>query len=379
MARTADRGPHAGSVRHVSRLGPRARGELEARSTSARMHSMRDSRCSTEAESTRPWCYCSRRARSDRSARRPKPPRSCRLTSGILELAQRAPARIVPLAAGSTRMDGSSARPSAHPSYGPRRGRSELDELVRRDALLFVHPGRRVRRRELRRWAAVVDYTAQMQAARALAGQGHRALARAQGRIRPARRGAPFQLERLRSRGVSGRDVLHPNVFFETSSYGNRARALPRDVRRGQWSSGPTSRFSTRSRGLDAVRGFGDAVADALATRTRHDCSAQGLTRWIHERVPRTRTSIARHWRSSWSTSRASRASGSASSATTRRRVISFQLYRDPHLDLWLICWLDAQDTGYHDHDVSSGAVYVCDGTLHEDHFERRPTAGCTR
>ena len=48
-----------------------------------------------------------------------------------------------------------------------------------------------------------------------------------------------------------------------------------------------------------------------------------------------------------------------------------FQLYRDPHLDLWLICWLDAQDTGYHDHDVSSGAVYVCQGTLHEDHFER--------
>jgi hypothetical protein len=48
-----------------------------------------------------------------------------------------------------------------------------------------------------------------------------------------------------------------------------------------------------------------------------------------------------------------------------------FQLYRDPHLDVWLICWLDAQDTGYHDHDVSSGAVYVCQGTLLEDHFER--------
>ena len=49
------------------------------------------------------------------------------------------------------------------------------------------------------------------------------------------------------------------------------------------------------------------------------------------------------------------------------------QLYRDPHLDLWLICWLDAQDTGYHDHDISSGAVYVCEGTLHEDHFGRDP------
>jgi hypothetical protein len=47
------------------------------------------------------------------------------------------------------------------------------------------------------------------------------------------------------------------------------------------------------------------------------------------------------------------------------------QLYRDPHLDLWLICWLDAQDTGYHDHDRSSGAVYVCEGRLCEDYFVR--------
>lgn len=49
------------------------------------------------------------------------------------------------------------------------------------------------------------------------------------------------------------------------------------------------------------------------------------------------------------------------------------QLYRDPHLDLWLICWLDAQDTGYHDHDLSAGAVYVCEGILHEDYFGRDP------
>jgi len=45
------------------------------------------------------------------------------------------------------------------------------------------------------------------------------------------------------------------------------------------------------------------------------------------------------------------------------------QLYRDVHLDVWLICWLNAQDTGYHDHDVSSGAVYVCEGILVEDRF----------
>jgi hypothetical protein len=36
------------------------------------------------------------------------------------------------------------------------------------------------------------------------------------------------------------------------------------------------------------------------------------------------------------------------------------QLYRDPNLDVWLICWVDGQQTGYHDHDRSSGAVCVC-------------------
>jgi hypothetical protein len=47
------------------------------------------------------------------------------------------------------------------------------------------------------------------------------------------------------------------------------------------------------------------------------------------------------------------------------------QLYRDANVDLWLICWLDAQDTGYHDHDLSSGAVYIVEGTLREDFFHR--------
>ena len=43
------------------------------------------------------------------------------------------------------------------------------------------------------------------------------------------------------------------------------------------------------------------------------------------------------------------------------------ELYRDVHLDVWLCCWDSQQDTGYHDHDISSGAVYVCEGTLVED------------
>jgi len=47
------------------------------------------------------------------------------------------------------------------------------------------------------------------------------------------------------------------------------------------------------------------------------------------------------------------------------------QLYRDPNLDVWLLCWVGGQNTGYHDHDRSSGAVYVCEGQLCEDYFQR--------
>lgn len=97
----------------------------------------------------------------------------------------------------------------------------------------------------------------------------------------------------------------------------------------------------------------------------------KGLTGWIHGRVPEDSdvdrpalidlvTDLAaqpRFWK------RFVR-----HDPNTRHFV---QLYRDPHLDLWVICWLDAQDTGYHDHDISSGAVYVVEGVLHEDHFER--------
>ena len=49
------------------------------------------------------------------------------------------------------------------------------------------------------------------------------------------------------------------------------------------------------------------------------------------------------------------------------------ELYRDTHIDIWLICWLDDQKTGLHDHDLSSGAVYVCEGTIVEDRFQLHP------
>ena len=42
-------------------------------------------------------------------------------------------------------------------------------------------------------------------------------------------------------------------------------------------------------------------------------------------------------------------------------------LHRREQLDVWLLCWLEVQETGLHDHDLSAGALYVCDGTLVED------------
>jgi hypothetical protein len=47
-----------------------------------------------------------------------------------------------------------------------------------------------------------------------------------------------------------------------------------------------------------------------------------------------------------------------------RRHFVS--LYRDEYVDVWLLCWTCASDTGFHDHDISSGAVRVLDGALGE-------------
>ena len=43
------------------------------------------------------------------------------------------------------------------------------------------------------------------------------------------------------------------------------------------------------------------------------------------------------------------------------------QLWRDDHVDIWVICWMPGHDTGYHDHDLSSGAVAVVQGRLVEE------------
>ncbi|GGF46337.1 cysteine dioxygenase [Marmoricola endophyticus] len=60
-------------------------------------------------------------------------------------------------------------------------------------------------------------------------------------------------------------------------------------------------------------------------------------------------------------------------------------LHRDAHVDVWLLCWTPQNDTGWHDHDVSCGAVSVVSGELVENNLtlaqgarETRVAAGTT-
>jgi len=43
------------------------------------------------------------------------------------------------------------------------------------------------------------------------------------------------------------------------------------------------------------------------------------------------------------------------------------QLHRDDDVAIWLICWMNDHDTGFHDHDLSSGAFRVVDGAVREE------------
>jgi predicted metal-dependent enzyme (double-stranded beta helix superfamily) len=39
----------------------------------------------------------------------------------------------------------------------------------------------------------------------------------------------------------------------------------------------------------------------------------------------------------------------------------------DHEVEIWLICWMPGHDTGFHDHDLSSGAVAVARGAVIEE------------
>ena len=48
-------------------------------------------------------------------------------------------------------------------------------------------------------------------------------------------------------------------------------------------------------------------------------------------------------------------------------------LRHDSNVMVWLICWMEDHDTGFHDHDISSGAVAVVHGHVREERLRLGP------
>jgi predicted TIM-barrel fold metal-dependent hydrolase len=146
---------------------------------------------------------------------------------GILELVAASNGRLLALAAGECRDGFVGACISAQALSTD--VEPLLAELEASGQILFVHPGPPTPFAVGRPgwWPALADYTAQMQTA-------YLGWLARDGAPRPRlpvvfsmlAGGGPVQLERLRSRGVDLRTVLHPNVYFEASSYGRRALEL---------------------------------------------------------------------------------------------------------------------------------------------------------
>jgi Amidohydrolase len=187
--------------------------------------------------------------------------------SGVRVLAGAADGRIVPLAAGSKHEGFAGACVGASELLELDGIAGRLDDLEERGAFLLVHPqAGQLSSARPDWWPSVVDYTAQMQAAYAswLAEGGER-WPRLRVVFALLAGGGPFQLERLRSRGLSGRDLLSDNVFFETASYGRRALDLClATFGVDQLLYGSDTPVIDPEPTLAAVRGFGDAVTDAL-------------------------------------------------------------------------------------------------------------------
>lgn len=189
---------------------------------------------------------------------------------GILELSAASEGRLVPLAADSGVDEFAGTCVGAPELLDLDRLAPRLDELEQRGAFLFVHPGRASPPAGAPAWwPAVVDYTAQMQAAYAVwLAEGAERWPNLQVVFAILAGGGPFHIERLQSRGISGRELLHDNVYFETASYGHRALDLClATFGVGQLLYGSDTPVIDPEPTLDAVRAFGDAVTDALCNR----------------------------------------------------------------------------------------------------------------
>jgi 6-methylsalicylate decarboxylase len=193
--------------------------------------------------------------------------------AGILELARASRGRIVPLA----------ARKPAEGFAGLCVGASELldldaletrlEALVRSGGFLFVHPGAASAPDGAPEWwTAIVDYTAQMQAAYASwLAAGAARWPKLDVVFAILAGGAPFQLERLAARGLDERGAMLPRVWFDTATYGRRAMNLVLSTFGvDRMIFGSDIPVVDPRPGVEAVRSFGEAVAVAVFSANPH-------------------------------------------------------------------------------------------------------------
>ncbi len=188
---------------------------------------------------------------------------------GILELARASGGRIVPLAARAPADGFAGVCVEAPALLDLDKLAPLLDALGQTGGFLFVHPGNaHMPAGAPAWWAAVVVYTAQMQAAYASwFAMGAARWPDLDVVFAILAGGAPIQLERMESRGVTARAAMLPHVWFDTASYGKRALELTMStfgVERMLF--GSDAPVVDPAGALITVRSFGDAVANALVS-----------------------------------------------------------------------------------------------------------------
>ena len=188
--------------------------------------------------------------------------------TGILELARAAAGRIVPLAAREPGEGFAGLCLSADELLDLDAVAPRLDALAAGGGFLFVHPGPPAGRGAPEWWTAIVDYTAQMQAAWVTwFAAGAERWPELDVVFAILAGGAPIQLERMTSRGFDERRAMLPHVWFDTATYGRRALELGMatfGVDRMLFGSDVP--VVDPAPALGAVRSFGDAVAAALVS-----------------------------------------------------------------------------------------------------------------
>jgi predicted TIM-barrel fold metal-dependent hydrolase len=186
---------------------------------------------------------------------------------GILELAAAAGGRVIPLAATEPRQGFAGLTVAGSELLDLNALAPRLDALTESGGWLFVHPGPAVTPPELPAWwPAIVDYTAEMQAAYvAWLAAGAARWPTLDVVFAILAGGAPIQLERMAARGVDERSAMLPRIWFDTATYGRRALNLAMSTFGVEpMLFGSDIPVLAPDAAIDVVRSFGEAVTDAV-------------------------------------------------------------------------------------------------------------------